>query len=166
MNTQNESTLIQVSEDIFPAEAWQLISKDKGTDNIIIIDVSTSKEYEDLHLEGAINVSLLSWFFKARLDVMDRDKTYIVYCKVGARSKVAKKMMRVLGFQTVYNIVGGTLLWEEEALPFAVGTSGINKLTLCPFFIFILISKKVRNVFAKIFHHPERLFREDITPFF
>lgn len=151
MNTQNESKLIQVSEDIFPAEAWKMISKNKGTDEMIIIDVSTPKEYEDLHIEGAINVSLLSWFFKARLDVMDRDKTYIVYCKVGARSKVAKKLMKVLGFRTVYNIAGGTLLWEEEALPFAVGTSGINKLTLCPFFIFILISKKIRNVLAKFF---------------
>ena len=75
MNTQNESKLIQVSEDIFPAEAWKLISKNKGTDEMIIIDVSTPKEYGDLHLEGAINVSLLSWFFKTRLDVMDRDKT-------------------------------------------------------------------------------------------
>jgi rhodanese-related sulfurtransferase len=164
MNTQNESKFIQISRDIFPDEAWKLISKNRGTDDMVIIDVSTPEEYEDLHLEGAINVSLLSWFFKARIDVMDRDKTYIIYCKVGARSKVAKKLMKVLGFQTVYNVVGGTLLWEEEELPFAVGTSGTNKLTLCPFFIFILISKKIRNVLAKIFHHPERLFREDNTP--
>ncbi len=28
-------------------------------------------------------------FFKARLDIMDREKTYVIYCKVGVRSKVA-----------------------------------------------------------------------------
>ena len=69
---------------------------------------------------------------------------------------IAMKIMKALGFQTVYNIVGGTLLWEEEGLPFAVGTSGVNKLTLCPFFIFILISRKARNIFDKIFHRPIR----------
>lgn len=160
MSNQNKSNSIQVSEDIFPAEAWELISKNRATGKLVIIDVSTPKEYEDLHLEGAINVSLLSWFFKARLDFMDRSKTYIVYCKVGARSKGAKKLMKQLGFQGVYNIVGGTLLWEEEGLPFAFGTSGTNKLTLCPFFIFILIAKEARNVLVKIFHRPDRLVRE------
>ena len=147
MHTQKENNSTKVSEDIFPAEAWENHFNNKP----IVIDVSTSKEYEDLHLQGAINVSILSWFFKARLDVMDRNKTYIVYCKVGARSKVAKKIMASLGFRNVYNIVGGTLLWEEEGLPFATGTSGINKLTLCPFYIFILVSKKVKNIFTAVY---------------
>lgn len=156
MKIQERSKLIQVPEEIFPAEAWELISKNRKSDRLVIIDVSTPEEYKDLHLEGAVNVSILSRFFKARIDIMDREKTYVVYCKVGARSKVAKKLMKLLGFQTVYNIVGGTLLWEEEGLPFAVGTSGVNKLTLCPFFIFILISRKARNIFDKIFHRPIR----------
>ena len=158
MYTQKEKNTIKVSEDIFPAEAWGLISKNGENDKPIIIDVSTPKEYEDLHLEGAINVSILSWLFKARLDIMARDKTYIVYCKVGARSKAAKKIMELLGFQNIYNIVGGTLLWEEEGLPFATGTSGINKFALCPFYIFILLSKKVRKIFTTIIlkpHNPE-----------
>ena len=154
MHTQKERNSIRVSEDIFPAEAWKLISKNREKDKPIIIDVSTPREYEDLHLEGAINVSILSWFFKARLDIMDRNKTYIVYCKVGARSKAAKKLMELLGFQNIYNIVGGTLLWEEEGLPFATGTSGINKFALCPFYIFILLSKKVRKIFTTIMSQP------------
>jgi rhodanese-related sulfurtransferase len=151
MHTQKENNSTKASEDIFPAEAWELISKNSGSNKPIIIDVSTPKEYEDLHLEGAINVSILSWFFKTRLDAMGRNKTYIVYCKVGVRSKVAKKIMESLGFQNIYNIVGGTLLWEEEGLPFAAGTSGINKLTLCPFYIFILVSKKVKNIFTAVY---------------
>ena len=103
----------QVSKDLFPTEAWELISTNREND-LVIIDVSTPQEYKDLHLEGAINVSLISRFFKTRLEVMDRDKTYVVYCKVGGRSKIAQKLMKQFGFQTVYNITGGTLLWEEE----------------------------------------------------
>ena len=145
-----KKTKIQVSKDIFPAEAWELIWKNRERDDVVIIDVSTPKEYKDLRLEGAINVSLLSRFFKARLEVMDKDKTYVVYCKVGGRSKIAQKLMRQFGFQTVYNIIGGTLLWEEEGLPFASGTDGVNKFSFCPFFISIITFKKVKKVLHNV----------------
>jgi len=143
-------TKIQKAKDIFPAEAWELISKNREHDGLIIIDVSTAQEYKDLHLEGAINVNLISRFFKTRLGIMDRNKIYMVYCKVGGRSKIAQKLMQRMGFGTVYNIVGGTLLWEEEDLPFAAGTEGINRFSFCPFFISIITFKKIKKTLNKI----------------
>ena len=140
-----KKTKDRLSKDIFPSEAWELILKNRERDDLVIIDVSTPKEFKDLHLEGAINVSLLSRFFKTRLDVMNKKKTYIIYCKVGGRSKIAQKLMQKLGFRTVYNIVGGTLLWEEEGLPFAAGTEGVNRFSFCPFFISIVTFKKIKN---------------------
>ena len=139
-----------MAKNIFPAEAWELISKNGKSDDLVIIDVSTPQEYEVLHLEGAINVSLLSRLFKARMDIMNKSKAYVVYCKVGGRSKVAQKLMRQFGFQTVYNITGGTLLWEEEGLPFASGTDGVNKFSFCPFFITIVTIKKIKKVFHTV----------------
>ena len=140
-----KETKVQLSKDIFPTEAWELISKNGKSDDLVIIDVSTPQEYEALHLEGAINVSLLSRLFKARMDIMNKSKAYVVYCKVGGRSKVAQKLMRQFGFQTVYNIAGGTLLWEEEGLPFASGTDGVNKFSFCPIFISIVTFKKIKK---------------------
>jgi rhodanese-related sulfurtransferase len=141
-----KNTKVQLSKNIFPTEAWELISKNRKGDDLVIIDVSTPQEYKDLHLEGAINVNLLSRFFKNRLDVMDKSRTYVVYCKVGGRSKIAQKLMHQLGFQAIYNITGGTLLWEEEGLPFASGTKGLNKFSFCPFFISIVTFKKIKKV--------------------
>ena len=143
-------TKVLVSEDIFPGEAWELITKNRERDDLVIIDVSTPKEFMSLHLEGAINVSLFSRFFKARLGVMDKDRTYVVYCKVGGRSKIAQKLMTQFGFQTVYNVIGGTLLWEEEGLPFASGTDGVNKFSFCPFFISIITFKKIKRVLHSV----------------
>ena len=140
-----KETKVQLSKDIFPTEAWELISKNGKSDDLVIIDVSTPQEYEALHLEGAINVSLLSRLFKARMDIMNKSKAYVVYCKLGGRSKVAQKLMRQFGFQTVYNITGGTLLWEEEGLPFASGTDGVNKFSFCPIFISIVTFKKIKK---------------------
>lgn len=141
---------IQLSKDIFPSEAWELISKNKKGDDLVIIDVSMPREYEDLHLEGAINVNLFSRFFKTRLDVMDKSRTYVIYCKMGGRSKIAKKLMLRLGFRKVYNIVGGTLLWKEEKLLFASGTEGVNKFLFCPFSISIMTFKKIKKILYKM----------------
>ena len=137
---------IQLSKDIFPSEAWELISKNRKGDDLVIIDVSTPREYKNLHLDGAINMNLISRFFKTRLDVMDKSRTYVIYCKLGGRSKIAQKLMQRLGFRTVYNIVGGTILWKEEGLPFAPGSEGVNKFSFCPFFISIVTFKKIKKV--------------------
>ena len=145
-----KKTKVQLSKNIFPAEAWELISKNWKGDDLVIIDVSTPQEYEDLHLEAAINVNLLSRFFKDRLEIMDKSKTYIVYCKVGGRSKIAQKLMQQFGFQTVYNIDGETLLWEEERLRFASETDGVNKFSFCPFFISIVTYKKIKKILHSV----------------
>lgn len=136
----------QLSRDIFPAEAWEMILQEKDNDNLVILDVSGPEEFRHLHLEGAINVNLISRFFKTRMDIMDRGKTYLVYCKVGGRSKIAQKMMQRMGFENVYNIVGGTLLWEEEGLPFASETEGVNKFSFCPIFVSIVLSRKIKRI--------------------
>ena len=143
------------SKDIFPTEAWEIISKNRKSDDLVILDVSTPKEYKDLHLEGAVNLNLFSRSFKAQLDIMNKNKVYVVYCKMGGRSKIARKLMQKSGFQTVYNIIGGVFLWEEEGLPFAAESDGVNKFSFCPFLISIITFKKIKralhNAFLRIF---------------
>jgi rhodanese-related sulfurtransferase len=141
-----KKTKFQLSKDIFPNEAWELISKSREDDDLIIIDVSTPYEYKDKHLNDAINVNLFSRFFKARLNGMDKSATYVVYCKLGGRSKAAQKMMQRFGFQNVYSIIGGTVLWKEERLPFALGADGGNKFSFCPFSISIVTFKKIKKL--------------------
>lgn len=147
MLKQTKQAPSQNSYDIFPGQAWKMISRNRGNKDIIIIDVSTPQEYRDLHLEGAVNVNLLSRFFKARLDRMNKTKTYVVYCKIGGRSKVAQNLMRrKFGFTNVYNIKGGTSLWKEEGLPFAVKTGNLNLWCFCPFFLSIATFRKIKKV--------------------
>jgi hypothetical protein len=52
--------------------------------------------------------------------------------------------MKKLGFGNVYNLVGGTLLWEEEGLPFAKGGQSAG-FTFCPIFISIVAYKKIKT---------------------
>jgi len=143
---QNE-TETQISKDIFPSKAYTLITRDKDNPNLIILDVCTPKEFAKLHLENAINLNFFSRSFKDQLNALDKNKTYLIYCKVGGRSKVAQKMMKKLDFKEVYNIVGGTLLWAEEGLPFASGLERPPKFSLCPIFMSITLIRKLKKLF-------------------
>jgi rhodanese-related sulfurtransferase len=46
------------------------------------------------------------------LEELDKDKTYFVYCLAGGRSAQACGIMKQLGFEKVYNLVGGISQWE------------------------------------------------------
>jgi len=136
----------QISKSIFPSESIDLIRGNKQNSNLIILDVSTPKEFANQHLENAVNVNLLSRTFKYQLYVFDKDKTYLIYCKLGARSKIAQKVMKKMGFRAVYNIIGGTILWEEEGLPFAYGFEHAAKFSLCPIFLTITLKKNFKKL--------------------
>ena len=140
-------TQVPISEDMFPSEAHAFITKNKDRRDLIILDVCTPKEFSQLHLENAVNLNFFSRGFKDQLDVLDKDKTYFVYCKMGGRSKMAQKIMKKLGFMEVYNIVGGSLLWAEEELPFALGSERPRKFSLCPIFISITLARKLKKFF-------------------
>ena len=145
--TTRGSTGTQISDDIFPSEAYRFITEKKDNRDLVILDVCTPGEFEKAHLANAINLNFLSRAFKSQLNALDKDKTYFVYCKVGGRSKFAQKQMKKMGFKEVYNIVGGTFLWEEEGLPFASGLEGPSKFALCPVFMSIILIKKLRKLF-------------------
>lgn len=109
-----ETTII---EDITPDEAYALIQDNRGNRDFIIIDVRTPEEYAGGHIEKAINLDYKSETFGDELDKLDRNKTYLIYCRSGRRSAGALDMMEEIGFREAYNMVGGILQWEAERLP-------------------------------------------------
>jgi rhodanese-related sulfurtransferase len=142
-------TETQVVKDIFPQEAYMLMTENRDNRDLIIVDVCTPKEYAKLHLENAINLNFFSTTFKDQLNALDRNKTYLVYCKVGGRSKMAQKIMKKIGFREIYNIVGGTILWEEEGLPFASGMESSSRFALCPISILLTLMIRLKKFFQK-----------------
>lgn len=143
----------QVSKDIFPTEAYELMTEDRDNHDFIILDVSTPGEFEKLHLENALNVNFFSGDFKDQLKALDKNKIYLVYCKLGGRSKMAQKTMKKLGFREVYNIVGGTILWEEEGLPFAPGLGRRSRFTLCPISNFMILVFRAKRFFQREYEY-------------
>ena len=82
-----------------------------------LIDVRTPEEVADGHLDGAVNLDINAPDFEDRLDELDRDATYVLYCRTGNRSGQAAAIMDDLGFEAVYNIGGYAELVDAGADP-------------------------------------------------
>lgn len=70
-----------------------------------VVDVRTPDEYADGHYEGAKNVPVNE--LQARLSEFGpKDRPVVVYCASGARSAMAAKMLKSLGYAEVFNAGG------------------------------------------------------------
>jgi len=107
----------QIFEDVTSEEAYALIQDNKDNQNFVIIDVRTPEEYADGHIEEAINFDYYSEAFRDELNKLDKDKTYLIYCRTGKRSRAAADIMQELGFGNGYNMLGGIVQWEAVGLP-------------------------------------------------
>ena len=104
-------------EDITPQEASTLIQNNQNNPDFIIIDVRTPEEFAEGHIEDAVNIDFRSETFQDELNKLYKDKTYLVYCRSGVRSRNALDIMAELNFREAYNVLGGILAWKAEGLP-------------------------------------------------
>lgn len=70
-----------------------------------VIDVRTAAEYDSGHFNGAVNIPLDSLAGNKRLPD-SREKTVIVYCASGARSRMAAGILTSAGYSRVINAGG------------------------------------------------------------
>lgn len=70
----------------------------------VLLDVRTVMEYENGHLEGAINVPVDD--LRERLNELDANKEVYLYCEVGLRGYIASRILEQHGFK-VFNLTGG-----------------------------------------------------------
>jgi len=107
----------RIIEDITPQEALTLIQENQDNPDFVILDVRTPQEFAEAHLEDAINLDVRSETFRDELDKLDKNNTYLVYCRSGGRSRNALNIMAELNFREAYNMLGGIIQWEREGLP-------------------------------------------------
>lgn len=75
--------------------------------NIILLDVRSHQEYEEGHLNNAINISIYDLYREAPKVLMDKEAIIIAYCTVGLRSENAINILRKMGYKNLYHLDGG-----------------------------------------------------------
>jgi rhodanese-related sulfurtransferase len=102
---------------ITPEDAFNLIEEHQDDSNLIILDVRPRDEFEVEHLHGAVNLDYDGHEFRKKVEKIDKEKNYIIYCRSGVRGEYFMGIMRELGFPKVYNILGGFVGWKVSKLP-------------------------------------------------
>lgn len=81
----------------------------------IVMDVRTPDEIAGGFIKGTtLFADVNGAAFATQIDKLDKSKTYIVYCRSGARSSTAADIMIKSGFTKVYNLTGGISNWQGE----------------------------------------------------
>ena len=97
------------AKDISVAKLERKISR-----NIQLVDVRTSKEYQEGHIGNAVNINVNSPEFISEIQKLNKKKKVYVYCRSGKRSAMAVKKMDSLGFKKIYNLPVGMIGWNNE----------------------------------------------------
>jgi len=83
-------------------------------ENTILLDIRSIEEYEYEHIGGAKLIEYDDIDFEELIDSLDRDKTYLLYCRSGRRSFNTMILMEEYNFSEVYNLKDGILSWEAK----------------------------------------------------
>ena len=79
---------------------------------VVLLDIRTPEEFAQGQIEGATLIDYYDADFTSQLEELDKDKTYAIYCRSGARSGDTLALMQELGFTSVYDLSGGILAWN------------------------------------------------------
>lgn len=97
------------------AEAAQVL--ENRASDVVLLDVRTSEEFNEVRVPGSVNVDFYSADFATRLDELPKDVPYVVYCRSGNRSSQTLDIMAGLGFTEVWDVDGGIISWSKAGLP-------------------------------------------------
>ena len=73
--------------------------------NYLVIDTREPAEYNQSHVDGAINLSSMKFMHGLPAEIADtpRDQPIIVYCRSGARSNTVAQILAMNGFSDIKN---------------------------------------------------------------
>lgn len=92
-------------------EEFEALMKDENT---IVLDVRTPHEEVEGVISNAQRANLMDNTFPEQIEHLDKDKTYLVFCRSGGRSVTACKFMASKGFKKLYNLMGGIQVWNTQ----------------------------------------------------
>jgi rhodanese-related sulfurtransferase len=80
--------------------------------DVMILDVRTPAEFNSGRISGAILLDVNDYSFEQKLNKLDKNKTYLVYCQSGIRSAKASSILSNNGFTKVFNLSSGFRRWD------------------------------------------------------
>ena len=107
-----ESTTTKAAAAPYQDNDVNTFASKKNNPKVVVLEVRTPAETAGGMIAGAIEIDINDPAFADKVGELDKDKTYLVYCRSGRRSARACETMAGLGFGDLYNLAGGYLDWQ------------------------------------------------------
>lgn len=85
--------------------------------DLIILDVRSSREYRRGHIRKALNFDYLDPDFNINIRQLDKARSYIVCAEGSSRSMKAIEVLQKNGFVDLSIMTGGMLEWSMQDFP-------------------------------------------------
>jgi rhodanese-related sulfurtransferase len=85
--------------------------------NALVLDIRDGKDFAAGHLPRARHIPLAELEGRAAEIQKFKDKPVLVTCRSGNRSGAATRVLKKLGFTSVFQLKGGLVAWEQASLP-------------------------------------------------
>ena len=73
----------------------------------LLLDVRSNQEYNEGHLQGAINIPDYELRNRVQREIQKKNQLVVIYCQYGGRSRNAYNMMKNMGYTNICNLSGG-----------------------------------------------------------
>ncbi|NIR87572.1 MBL fold metallo-hydrolase [Candidatus Bathyarchaeota archaeon] len=88
---------------------------------IVVVDVREEHEWEEGHIEGAERIYV--GHLKEEASRLPQDKPIATTCGWGGRGGLGASILKRMGFNDVYNVLGGMKAWKKLRYPVKKGLS-------------------------------------------
>ena len=103
-------------ENISAKTAAGLIQENLSNPDFIILDIRTPREFDAGHIAGARNIDFYAKTFAQEFRSLDREKTYLIYCRSGNRSGQLMGALEKMHFKNVFHMRSGLVDWVGQGL--------------------------------------------------
>lgn len=84
--------------------------------NYTLLDIRTTKEFEEGHINSAINIDFYNREFEQKILVY-KSVPVLIYSRSSGQSKQALNKLSELNFEKVVELENGIVAWKREGLP-------------------------------------------------
>jgi rhodanese-related sulfurtransferase len=102
-------------KDVTPEEALNMLIEDQ---ELVVVDVSPM--YDKGHLPRSVNHPVGDGSLDEGIPMLDKNKTYLVYCHGDAPSMAGAQKLVDSGFEKVYRLIGNYKAWVDAGYPLAM----------------------------------------------
>ena len=111
---EEETSTEKKSSEPAPALETADFAADMQRSGAVIVDLRFPAEFEQGHIEGAININFMDGNFQTNILQLDKTKKYYLYSKGEAHTHRAGIYMKQNGFTDVSTLKGGWEAWKEN----------------------------------------------------